>query len=133
MIKERKVMILGIGIDMVKNSRIKSLIDKYGEHFLKKIYTEAEIEYCQSKKNAAVSFAARFAAKEAVLKALGTGMRNNSWQDIEILNNNLGKPEVNLSKKTKIKADELEVSSIFLSISHEKEYSIAQVIMEGAK
>ena len=126
-------MILGIGVDIVKNCRIETLIDKYGKHFLGKVYTEAEIEYCQSKKKAAVSFAARFAAKEAVLKALGTGMRNNSWQDIEILNNNLGKPEVNLSAKTKKKADELKVSSIFLSISHEKEYSIAQVIMEGAK
>lgn len=126
-------MILGIGIDMVKNRRIKNLMDKYGEHFLKKVYTEAEIEYCQNKKRAAVSFAARFAAKEAVLKALGTGMRNNSWQEIEILNNDLGKPEVNLSAKTKKKADELEVSSIFITISHEKEYSIAQVVMEGAK
>jgi len=126
-------MILGIGVDIVKNCRIETLIDKYGKHFLGKVYTEAEIEYCQSKKKAAVSFAARFAAKEAVLKALGTGMRNNSWQDIEILNNNLGKPEVNLSAKTKKKADELKVSSIFLSISHEKEYSIAQIVMEGAK
>jgi len=126
-------MILGIGIDMVKNNRIKKLIDKYGEHFLKKVYTEAEIEYCQGKNKAAISFAARFAAKEAVLKALGTGMRNNSWQDIEILNNELGKPEVNLFAKTKKKADELEVRSIFLSISHEKEYSIAQIVMEGAK
>ena len=126
-------MIIGTGIDIVKNSRIKNLIKKYGERFLNKVYTEAEISYCQQKINSAPSFAARFAAKEAVLKALGTGMRKNSWQDIEVLNNELGKPEVNLSAKTKMKAEELVVSSIFLSISHEKEYSIAQIVMEGAK
>jgi holo-[acyl-carrier protein] synthase len=124
-------MILGTGIDIVKISRIKNLIEKYGERFLKKIYTEAEIEYCQQKINSASSFAARFAAKEAVLKALGTGMRNNSWQDIEVLNDDLGKPEVRLSAKTAIQAQELGVRSIFLSISHEKEYSIAQIVMEG--
>ena len=126
-------MILGTGIDIVKNSRIKNLIEKYGERFLNKVYTKAEISYCQQKINSAPSFAARFAAKEAVLKALGTGMRKNSWQDIEILNNKLGKPEVNLSEETKKRAEELEVSAIFLSMSHEKEYSIAQIVMEGAK
>lgn len=126
-------MIIGTGIDIIKNSRIKNLIEKYGERFLKKIYTDAEIEYCQNKKETASSLAARFAAKEAVLKALGTGMRNNSWQEIEILNNKLGKPEVILSEKTKKRAEEIKVKSIFLSISHEKEYSIAQIVMEGVK
>lgn len=126
-------MILGTGIDLVKNSRIKNLIEKYEDRFLKKIYTEAEIEYCQQKINSAPSFAARFAAKEAVLKALGTGMRNNRWQDIEILNDNLGKPEVKLSGSTAGRAEELGVSSIFISISHEKDFSIAQVVMEGAE
>ena len=126
-------MIVGIGIDIVDNRRIENLIKKYGERFLNKVYTKAEISYCQQKKNSAPSFAARFAAKEAVLKALGTGMRKNSWQDIEVLNNELGKPAVNLSAKTKKKAEELKVSSIFISISHEKEYSIAQIVMEGAK
>ncbi|RCW53982.1 MULTISPECIES: holo-ACP synthase [Halanaerobium] len=125
-------MILGTGIDIVKNKRIKSLIEKYEDRFLKKIYTEAEIEYCQQKINSAASFAARFAAKEAVLKALGTGMRKNSWQDIEVLNDELGKPEVKLSGSTKFRAKELNVSSIFISISHEKDFSVAQVIMEGA-
>lgn len=126
-------MIIGTGIDIIKNSRIKNLTEKYGERFLKKIYTDAEIEYCQNKKETAASLAARFAAKEAVLKALGTGMRNNSWQEIEILNNKLGKPEVILSEKTKKRAEEIKVKSIFLSISHEKEYSIAQIVMEGVK
>ncbi|PTW00524.1 holo-[acyl-carrier-protein] synthase [Halanaerobium saccharolyticum] len=126
-------MILGTGIDLVKNSRIKDLIEKYEDRFLKKIYTEAEIRYCQQKINSAPPFAARFAAKEAVLKALGTGMRNNSWQDIEVLNDKLGKPEVKLSGSTAVRAQELGVSSIFISISHEKDFSIAQVVMEGAE
>lgn len=126
-------MIIGTGIDLVKNSRIKSLIEKYEDRFLRKIYTEAEIEYCQQKLKAASSFAARFAAKESVLKALGTGMRNNSWQDIEVLNDELGKPEVKLFGNTADRAEKLGVSSIFISISHEKDFSIAQVVMEGAE
>lgn len=126
-------MIIGTGVDIVQNKRIERLINKYGEHFFEKIYTEREIEYCKSKKNYISSFAARFAAKEAVLKALGTGMRNNSWQEIEIANNELGKPKVLLFNKTAQKAEELNVSSIFISMSHEKEYSIAQIIMEGEK
>lgn len=126
-------MIIGTGVDIVENNRIKALIQKYEDHFLEKVYTKAEIDYCQNKKEAAVSFAARFAAKEAVLKALGTGMRNNSWQEIEILNNKLGKPEIILFGKTKKRAAELKISNIFLSMAHEKKYSIAQVIMEGVK
>lgn len=124
-------MIIGTGIDLIKNQRIKKLINKYDNHFLNKIYTEEEIKYCQSKKKAFVSFAARFAAKEALLKALGTGLRNNSWHDIEVINNKLGKPKIKLSGKTKKQAGALKVKSIFLSISHEKEYSVAQIILEG--
>lgn len=126
-------MILGTGIDLVKNERIEALIAKYEGRFLDKVYTENEIKYCQQKARAAVSFAARFAAKEALLKALGTGLRNNSWQDIEVKNDKLGKPELKLSGKTELKAEEIGVSSIFLSISHEKDYSIAQVVLEGEK
>ncbi len=126
-------MIIGTGIDIVQNKRIEKLINKYGQHFLEKVYTKMEIEYCQTKKNYVPSFAARFAAKEAILKALGTGMRNNNWQEIEIANNELGKPEVLLFNKTLKRAEELKVTSIFISISHEKDYSIAQIIMEGEK
>jgi holo-[acyl-carrier protein] synthase len=125
-------MIIGTGIDIVKNRRIERLIEKYGLRFLKKVYLDNEINYCKKKVNSAPSFAARFAAKEAVLKALGTGMRKNSWHDIEIFNNPLGKPEVRLFSKTALRADELGVNNIFLSISHEKEYSVAQIILEGA-
>ncbi len=125
-------MIIGTGVDIVKNQRIADLIDKYGEKFLNKIYREKEISYCSSRSQDTASFAARFAAKEALFKALGTGMRKNSWQDIEIINNELGKPEVNLFGKTADYAAKLEVVNIFLSMSHEKDYSIAQIILEGA-
>ncbi|MCC3145040.1 holo-ACP synthase [Halanaerobium sp. Z-7514] len=125
-------MIIGTGIDIVKKQRIERLIKKYGERFLQKIYLASEIEYCSKQTNYAASYAARFAAKEALLKALGTGMRNNSWQDIEILNNDLGKPEVKLYNKTAEQAAEMNVEKIFLTISHEKDFSIAQIILEGA-
>lgn len=125
-------MIIGTGIDIVKNQRIERLIKKYGERFLQKIYLASEIQYCSKQANYAASYAARFAAKEALLKALGTGMRNNSWQDIEILNNDLGKPEVKLYNKTAEQAAEMNVEKIFLTISHEKDFSIAQIILEGA-
>ena len=108
-IQEGKIMILGNGIDLIKNQRIAALIDKYGEHFLNKIYTKNEIKYCRTKSDSAVSFAAGFAAKEALLKALGTGMRNNSWKDIEVNNNELGKPEINLSGKTEVLAESKKV------------------------
>ncbi|MEC9489327.1 MAG: holo-ACP synthase [Halanaerobiales bacterium] len=108
------------------------MIEKYGTRCLKKVYLDNEIEYCKSKVNFTPSFAARFAAKEAVLKALGTGMRKNSWHDIEIFNNQLGKPEVRLFNNTFSRAEKLGVNNIFLSISHEKEYSVAQIILEGA-
>ena len=125
-------MIIGTGIDIVKNSRIERLINKYGQKFLEKIYLAGEIEYCNTKVDSTASFAARFAAKEALLKAVGTGMRKNSWHDIEIFNNKLGKPEVRLYNNTASRAKELGVKNIFLSISHEKEYSVAQIILEGA-
>ena len=125
-------MIIGTGIDIVKNNRIEQLIKKYGARFLEKIYLDDEINYCNTKVNSTPSFAARFAAKEAVVKALGTGMRKKSWHDIEIINNKQGKPEVRLFDNTAHRAEELEVDNIFLSISHEKEYSVAQIILEGA-
>ncbi|SFL95463.1 holo-ACP synthase [Halanaerobium salsuginis] len=124
-------MIVGTGIDIIKNSRIEQIKTKYENRFLQKIYTENELEYCLAKTDYINSLAARFAAKEAVFKALGTGLRNNSWQEVEIINDQLGKPTVKLTGKTADYAASLEVEKIFLSISHEKNYSIAQIILEG--
>jgi holo-[acyl-carrier protein] synthase len=124
-------MILGTGIDIVKNSRIENLIKKYGDNFLNRIYLKNEINYCSSKANNIASYAARFAAKEAFFKALGTGKRKHSWKDIEIINDELGKPEVKLTGKTSKNAKSKLVKNIFLSISHETDYTVAQIILEG--
>lgn len=124
-------MIIGTGIDIVKNSRIENLINKYGSNFLNRIYLKSEIDYCSSKTDNTASYAARFAAKEAVFKALGTGKRKHSWKDIEIINDELGKPEVKLYGKTSNDAESMQVKNIFISISHEKDYTIAQIILEG--
>ncbi len=122
--------ICGIGVDIIEISRFKKLIKKYGERFVKRIFTENEIQYCQNKYDlGASSFSARFAAKEALFKAIGTGLRHGlTWKDIEIVNDDLGKPcfnfygnTVKIIKKRKVK----------VSLSHSLNNSIAFVIIEG--
>lgn len=114
----------GIGVDIVSIERIRSSIDKYGEHFLQRIFTKEEIVYCKkAKKNCYGRFAARFAAKEAIAKAIGTGIgKHISWHDLEIEPNSLGKPLVKLSERAK---SLIGGGTILLSISHEKEHAIA--------
>lgn len=108
-----------VGIDMVKVSRIKEAIEK-NENFKEKVFTLKEIEYCEKKKNKYESYAARFAAKEALAKALGTGFRNLRFKDIEIENDILGKPKISYKD-----------FNIKVSLSHEREYAIAIAIIEG--
>jgi len=119
-------MILGLGTDIVEISRIKKAIERTPT-FLTKVYTKKEIEYISKKKNPYPSYAGRFAAKEAIVKAFGTGVREFGLLDIEILNNELGKPEVYLSEKLKNKYS----GKLSLSISHSKEYATATAILEG--
>jgi holo-[acyl-carrier protein] synthase len=100
--------------------------------FLEGIYTDHEIEYCEQFKNKAEHYAARYAAKEAFLKALGTGWRNGiTFKDIEIRNNKLGKPEIKLSDKAKELSDSMGVNSIHVSLSHTKELAIAFVVINN--
>ena len=114
-------MVIGLGIDIIEIDRIKISIDKYGEKFLSKIFTPAEINYCQSKANKFQHFAARFAAKEAVYKALATGWQEVlSWQDIEILNEPTGMPQVSMGGR--LKEFLAEDKSLKISISHSKNY-----------
>ncbi len=116
----------GLGNDIIEIARIKSSIEKYGEHFLNRIFTKAEQEYCSKYKESARHYAGRFAAKEAIVKALGTGLRNGiTWTDIEILNNEHGKPEVTLSQKI---LDIFDNPIIHISISHCKTYATAVAI-----
>ena len=116
-------MQIKIGNDIISSTRIERLCSKYGNRFLEKIFTQNEIEYCESKnKNKYLSYAARFAAKEAVFKAISSCLDNKfaiNWKDIEILNDESGRPFVNIS---------VVKCSIDISLSHEKEYAIASAV-----
>lgn len=125
-------MIIGIGFDIIEVSRIESALNRWGEKFEKRIFTEKEICYCKSKNNRFQRLACRFAAKEALFKALGTGWRNNmKWTEIEVYNDGLGKPYLLLSGKTLQLSQQLGVNNLFLSITSTQNYGAAQVILEG--
>jgi len=126
-------MIVGTGVDIAEIQRIGALIDRHGMSFLSKVFTDAEIESCQSRPHAAQHFAARFAAKEAISKALGTGMGEGvTWKHIEILNDASGKPAVTLRGATRTRADALCVKRFHVSLSHSRAYAVAMVIAEDA-
>ncbi|PKP55278.1 holo-[acyl-carrier-protein] synthase [Candidatus Atribacteria bacterium HGW-Atribacteria-1] len=124
-------MIIGCGIDLVKIERIEKIIKKWGDNFTSRIFTLLEQEYCEGKGNKYQSYAGKFAAKEALLKALGLGLREANWKEIEIKNDELGQPIIDTSGKLNNIASVKGVSKYFISISHTKEYAIAQVILEG--
>ncbi len=123
-------MIKGIGIDLVDIGRIQKIINKWGKHFLEKIYTTKEIEYCLSKSPSSQHFAARFAAKEAVVKMLGNTSKI-SWQDIEVVKANNGSPKLLLYGYARIIAEKKGINNIHITLSHEKRMAVAQVIGEG--
>lgn len=123
-------MIIGIGIDIVRNERIEGAIKRWGDRFLNKIFTEAEKEYASRHKSSAQHLSARLAVKEATFKALGTGWDEGmGWKDIEVLNNPQGRPQLTVKGKVKRLFEAKGVKTIHTSISHEKDYSIAQVIL----
>jgi len=124
-------LIIGCGIDLVKIERIEKIIKKWGDNFTSRIFTLLEQEYCEGKGNKYQSYAGKFAAKEALLKALGLGLREANWKEIEIKNDELGQPIIDTSGKLNNIASVKGVSKYFISISHTKEYAIAQVILEG--
>lgn len=114
-------MVIGIGIDIIEIDRIKDSLDKFGEKFLSKIYTKKEIDYCNSKSNKYQHFAARFAAKEAVYKALTTGWEKGSnWQSIEITNESNGMPVVKLNGK--LASFLSDGKNLKISLSHSRDY-----------
>lgn len=122
-------MIFGLGTDITEIDRIEEMIKRHGDHFLNRTYTSVEIEYCQRHKSAAQHFAGRWAAKEAVMKAFGTGfVKGVGWTDIEIQSLPSGRPVVVLSGGTKELADEVGISSVMISISHGKSYATATAI-----
>ena len=125
--------ILGTGIDIVENYRLKKILLKKKSNFKKKIFTINEVAYCEKKSNSINCYSKRFAAKEAFVKALGIGFSKNiNFNDIEVANNFYGKPYILMNKKiaSKIKTlFKVKKFNIFLSISDEKKYSIASVII----
>ena len=125
-------MIRGIGTDIIEVVRIKTILG--GDHstsFIERVFTDNEIRYCESKYHPEIHFAARFAAKEAFFKALGTGYRDGmSWKDISVKNDELGKPEIELSGKTLGKFKKKKFSHVHISISHTKEYAVSFVVID---
>lgn len=125
-------MIVGTGVDIAETSRIEQSLNRHGERFIKRICTPQEIAYCERFKNKAERYAARFAAKEAAFKALGTGWSNGvRWLDVEVTHQPSGKPELVLSGRARDVARELRVARMAVSISHADRYVVAQVVFES--
>lgn len=122
-------MIYGIGIDIVKVDRLKDASEKWGERFFQKILTDNETAYCLNKKNPFPSIAVRFAAKEALIKAIGSEIHIN-MKDIEVLNNEKGRPEINVKNRLEVFFREKHIVHAHLSLSHEKEFGVACVVLE---
>jgi holo-[acyl-carrier protein] synthase len=124
-------MIVGIGVDVVDIRRLRRALERQGERFMQRIYTAGEQEYCRAHRDPAPYFAARFAAKEALFKALGTGWAQGvTWLDAEIRNNDQGAPWLALRGRTEEASRELSVRKIHLSLSHSEEAAVALVILE---
>lgn len=125
-------MIVGTGIDIAEVPRIRQAIERHGERFLKRVFTEGEIQYCESKANRVERYAARFAAKEAGMKAIGTGWNHGvRWRDIEVARKPGGRPTLLLHGKAAEFAAKLGATNIALSLTHTEQEAMAQVILES--
>ena len=124
-------MIVGTGVDLVEVPHIKASIERFGARFINRIYTPAEIAYVERKANRFERYAARFAAKEAGMKAIGTGWRHGvRWQDFEVVNQRSGKPTLLFHGVAARVAGKLGVRNVSLSITHTAELGMAHVILE---
>lgn len=125
--------VFGIGTDIVECLRIAQMIERHGELFINRVYTQNEIEYCRSRKAATQHFAGRWAAKEAVLKALGTGWAQGlTLRQVEVVAGAGGRPEVRLHDAARVRADALGVAAVHVSITHERSLAAAVALLEGA-
>jgi holo-[acyl-carrier protein] synthase len=125
-------MIVGTGVDIAEVGRIEGAVKRFGDRFLRRVFTPAEIRYCMGKPNAAERLAARFAAKEAGMKAIGTGLRHGvTWQDVEVLRLPGQRPALQFHGKAAKFAALLGCKRTHLSLSHTKEQAIAHVILES--
>lgn len=125
-------MIVGLGVDIAEVHRVEQAIRRHGHAFLKRVFTPAEIAYCERHRNKFERYAGRFAAKEAAMKALGTGWRHGvRWIDVEVVRLPGGKPALQLHGRAQEFAGRLEVKNIALTITHTADTALAQVIFEG--
>lgn len=124
-------MIFGIGVDTVDISRFERFVRDGNMLLLERLFTHDEQQYCALRKRSAQHYALRFAAKEAFLKALGTGLRDGlSWKDIEVVNDSLGKPELKFTGRAAELFDEHRLTGCFLSLSHDGNAAVAMVVLE---
>ena len=127
-------MIVGSGIDLVEIARIQHSVDRYGDRFLDRVYTQAEKTYCLRKRNAAESLAARFAAKEAGAKALGTGISQGvNWLEIEVVREPSGRPGLQFHGRAADRAESMGVRNAALSLTHTREMAMASVVLEDGR
>jgi holo-[acyl-carrier protein] synthase len=125
-------MILGTGIDLAEVARIRESIERFGDRFLNRVYTPGEIAYSNSKANRYERYAARFAAKEAGMKAIGSGWANGvRWVDLEVVNDASGRPALVLHARAAEIARGLGIKALHLSLTHTAEYGLASVVAEG--
>lgn len=128
------MQIVAHGIDLVDCPRIEEMIQRHGDRFINRVFTEKEQAYARANKNTIEKFAGRFAAKEAVLKLLGTGWRGKiAWTDIEVVNNSVGQPDVTLRGEVKVIADRLGIEHISVSITHTANFAIASAVALAKK
>lgn len=124
--------VLGLGVDIMETERIGHSLERFGERFLRRVFTEGEIAYCQSMKYPARHFAARFAAKEAVSKAFGTGIgKSMGWRDIDVQKKPSGEPFVILGGGAKSLAEHRQVRSVWISMSHTNRHAVAMIALEA--
>ena len=120
---------LSTGVDIIEIPRVRLVFEKYGQRFLDRVFTAGEIAYCRGR---ASNLAARFAAKEAAMKALGTGVRGVAWKDIEVVRQESGAPSIQLHGRAKNQAQRLGIQEMALSLSHSREYAVASVVARSS-
>ncbi len=121
--------IIAHGIDLVDFPRIADMVERHGDRFVNRVFTDAEQAYARSNRNTIEKYAGRFAAKEAILKLLGTGWRGKiAWTDIEVTNNEAGRPEVTLFGEVKVIAERMGIRQISISITHTANFAIASAV-----
>ncbi len=116
---------ISVGVDIIEIDRISATLERFGDRFLQRVYTDGEAAYCRGR---APQLAARFAAKEAVMKALGTGTRGVGWREVEVTRKRTGEPEITLHGRAAARAEEIGIGHIAVSLSHSRKYAVASVV-----